>query len=74
MKTYKVVAGPTNIRVNKGKEQEAFDLFGSIINEQAKNGWDYHSMETINVTTPTGCGNSQPVVSSYYMMIFSQEK
>jgi hypothetical protein len=74
MKTYKVIAGPTNIKVNTGKEQQAFDMFGNIINEQANNGWDYHSMETINVTTPAGCGSSKPVISTYYMLIFCKDK
>ena len=73
MKTYKVVSGPTNVKVNKGKEQEVFDLFGSIINAQAQNGWEYHSMETITVTTSGGCINSQPSISNYYMLIFFKE-
>ena len=72
MKQYKTVAGPQNISVAKGNTQAAFDMFASIINKEATNGWEYHSMETITVTEKPGC-LQQPVPINYYMLIFSRD-
>lgn len=54
MKQYKTVAGPQNISVSKGNAQSAFDMFAGIINQEARQGWNYHSMETISVTEKSG--------------------
>lgn len=72
MKQYKAVAGPKNVSVDKGNTQSAFDLFANIINSEAQNGWEYHSMETITVTEKPGCFQ-QPASYSYYMLIFVRE-
>ena len=73
MKVFKTVAGPKNIIVNKGKMQDAFDLFADIINNEVKNGWEYHSMESIAITEKPGC--FQPPVTTYsYMLIFYKEE
>ena len=72
MKQYKAVAGPKNINVAKGDTQAAFDTFADIINLQANDGWEYHSMETITVTEKPGC-MQQPVPMNYYMLIFVKE-
>lgn len=72
MKQYKAVAGPQNINVAKGDTQSAFNLFSNIINAEAANGWEYHSMETISVTEKPGCFQ-QPVSTYYYMLIFVRE-
>ena len=72
MKEYKTVAGPKNIQVQKGDIQSAFDLFSEIINNQARGGWEYHSMETITITEKPGCFQ-QPISSYYYMLIFERE-
>lgn len=72
MKQYKAVSGPKNVNVSKGNTQEAFNLFANIINQEAANGWSYHSMETITVTEKPGC-LQQPVSMSYYMLIFEKE-
>ena len=72
MKQYKAVAGPKNINVAKGDTQAAFDTFAGIINNEAANGWEYHSMETITVTEKPGC-MSQPVSINYYMLIFVKD-
>ena len=72
MKLYKAVAGPKNINVDKGGTQSAFDMFAEIINREAKNGWEYHSMETISVTEKPGCFQ-QPTSLNYYMLIFVKE-
>lgn len=72
MKQYKAVAGPKNVSVKKGDTQAAFDLFANIINEQASQGWEYHSMETISVTEAPGCFQ-QPTTYHYYMLIFARD-
>lgn len=72
MKQYKAVAGPKNISVSKGDTQSAFDSFAALINQNAVDGWEYHSMETITVTEKPGCFQ-QPVPMNYYMLIFVRE-
>ena len=72
MKQYKAVAGPQSISVDKGNTNAAFALFADIINREAAQGWNYHSMETINVVQKPGCFQ-QPVSTNYYMLIFERE-
>ncbi len=72
MKQYKAVAGPKSINVDKGNTQSAFDLFADIINSEASNGWEYHSMETITVTEKPGC-LQQAIPANYYMLIFVRD-
>ena len=72
MKQYKAVAGPKNIHVEKGETQVAFNTFAEIINTQARDGWEYHSMETITVTEKPGC-LQQPIPMNCYMLIFVKE-
>ena len=74
MKQYKAIPGPTNISVTKGDTLSAFDAFASLINAEAANGWEYHSMQTITVTEKPGCFLQQNAVSSvYYMLIFVKD-
>ena len=72
MKQYKAVAGPKNISVAKGDTQAAFNSFANLINSEATNGWEYHSMETITVTEKPGCFQN-PIPMNYYMLIFVRE-
>lgn len=72
MKQYKAVAGPKNIDVDKGNTQQAFNMFANIINQEASQGWEYHSMETISVTEKPGC-LQQATSTYYYMLIFVKE-
>ena len=72
MKQYKAVAGPKNISVAKGDTQAAFNSFASLINAEATDGWEYHSMETITVTEKPGC-MKQPISLNYYMLIFVKD-
>ncbi len=72
MKIYKAVAGPKNVSVAKGNTQAAFDLFADIINREATQGWEYHSMETISVTEKPGCFQ-QPIPVNFYMLIFVKD-
>lgn len=72
MKQYKAVSGPLVINVDRGEVQAAFDSYASIINSEARNGWDYHSMSTITVSERQGC-LTPPVQVNHYMLIFVRE-
>lgn len=72
MKQYKAVAGPKSISVDKGNTQAAFNSFAQLINSEAVDGWEYHSMENITVTEKPGCFQ-QPMPVTYYMLIFVRE-
>ena len=72
--TYKAIPGPQIVSVTKGKPQEATDLFANIISAEAKDGWVYHSMETLTVQEKTGCSlQPQYTNTSIYMLIFYHE-
>lgn len=71
MKRYKAVAGPKGVQVGRGDVQAAFDHFADIINREAQQGWEFHSMETIIVAEKPGCFQ-QPTPTNYYMLIFVQ--
>jgi len=71
MKEYITVAGPKNIETVKGNVEPAMKLFADIINQYAKDGWEYHSMESIAVTNKPGC--FQQTLTYYYMLIFYRD-
>ena len=72
--TYKVVPGPHIVSISKGKPSEATDMFARIINAESKDGWTYHSMETLTVQEKEGCAfSSKYVNSNIYMLIFCHE-
>ena len=71
---YKAVPGPKVVSISGGNTREATDAFAGIINAEAQNGWEYHSMETITVQETTGCALQPQVVNTnIYMLIFSHE-
>lgn len=72
MKQYITIAGPKNIETVKGNVESAMKLFADIINQQAQNGWEYHSMESIAVTNKPGCFQ-QAITTYYYMLIFCRD-
>ena len=55
MKTYKIIPGPKSINVERGSFTDATDTFASMINAEAQQGWEFHSLETISVTQKEGC-------------------
>ena len=72
---YKVIPGPQIVEVKRGKYNEATDLFQNMINEQAAQGWTYHSMETITTQQQVGCLFNKSVLNiNIYMLIFCQEE
>lgn len=71
---YKAVPGPKIVSISGGNTREATDAFAGLINSEAQNGWQYHSMETITVQEKTGCALQPQVVNTnIYMLIFCHE-
>ena len=56
--------------------EQPFDLTFMLENpnfdQNATDGWTYHSMETITVTEKPGCMQT-PIPTNYYMLIFEKE-
>ncbi|MDR1711265.1 MAG: DUF4177 domain-containing protein [Propionibacteriaceae bacterium] len=78
MKQYVVQPAGTGV-IGKGvTAQSAAQTFSDMINYYAQQGWNYHSMETVSVTT-TGCaafftnliGGSNTTI--YYILIFEHD-
>ena len=67
---YKVIPGPTTIQ---GTVTEASNSFEAIINDNARAGWKYHSMETITSYQKPGCLSRDAVYITSYMLIFYKE-
>ena len=77
MKKYKLIAGPTTSQIisGKGDNSEAVASFSAIIEQNAQNGWTYHSMEPITTSQTKGClFNKQTIVMTFYMLIFEKDE
>ena len=75
---YKAVPGPKVITIENDDLTMATNTFADIINENATDGWRFHSLETILTTETykTGClFNKQTVTKEHniYMLIFEKE-
>lgn len=72
---YKAVPGPKIVSIDKnGGFQSATNLFADLINAQSRDGWKYHSMETITTSETTGClFNKKVIETNIYMLIFYKE-
>ena len=77
MYEYKTVPSPKALTVRNSKEDDnAIRAFSNIMNEESRDGWEFYSMETINVTEPGGClgaGQASRQVS-YNMLVFRRTK
>lgn len=72
---YKAIPGPKIISVDDGNFSSATSSFATIINNQAREGWTYHSMETVTVQEKVGCAlQPQYVNTNIYMLIFCREQ
>ena len=73
---YKCVPAPMDLVVNSPKDgASAVVRFADIINQDAVDGWEFYSMETISVSTRPGCGSSGkegPV--AFNMLVFRRPK
>ena len=71
---YKAVPGPKTVVIKGDNLQSACDYFADIINNEAKQGWTYVSMETVNTYEVKGClWNKHSVTHTIYMLIFCKD-
>jgi hypothetical protein len=79
MVKYKCVPAPKELVIDK---EDSYDVavrsFANLINEEANNGWKFHSMENIAVTQKPGCLAAfflQKAETIYFnMFIFSNDE
>ena len=72
MYEYKTIPCPPVVAVkNKRQDAEAVALYGKMMNGEAANGWEFHSMEPVTVTEPHGCLSlRRSRETTYYIMVF----
>jgi len=73
---YHCVAGPTNIDVYSPKDLEkAVQTYENIINEQARQGWEYVGIDEFQTTLQAGCLRfwASPTVRTSKMLVFRKE-
>ena len=79
MKVYKTVEGPREMVMEKGGNiANTMKYFEDLINAEARNGWRYHSMNTLPIYEKPGClgallGN-QGTVHNRYLLIFERDE
>jgi len=76
---YKCVPAPMGLVIGaKESEDEAVRSFANLINKEANDGWNFHSMETISVTQKAGCLGALfgqgPQTTNFNMLVFSKSK
>ena len=75
---YKCVPAPKELVIGKsGNYHSAVRSFADLINREANDGWNFHSMENIAVTQKSGClaalfGKGENTVY-FNMLVFSKE-
>ena len=76
---YKAVPGPKVITIENDNLFMATDTFAGLINQNAVDGWRFHSLETIKTTEVSKVGclfHKQEVVTNHdiYMLIFEKDE
>lgn len=84
---YKCVPAPTSLTIGKkGSFDDAVRSYADLINGETAGGWEFHSLESINVTQDPGCISAllykipviggllgkPPITLFYNMLIFSK--
>jgi len=74
---YKCVPAPKELVIDKkGNYDGAVRSFADIINREANDGWNFHSMENIAVTQKPGClmalFGRKEITAYFNMLIFSK--
>jgi len=72
---YKTVPAPMvlNIKTQSDANQAIAD-FGQLINGEAVDGWEFHSMESITTAEASGCfSNGKEKITAYNMLIFKRK-
>ena len=78
MAQYKCVPAPKELVIDKkGSYDSAVRSFADLINTEAKDGWEFYSMENIAVTQKPGClmaliGKKEETV--YFNMLIFMKK
>ncbi len=78
MPQYKCVPAPKILVIgNKDSDDKAVRSFADLINQEAKDGWEFHSMENIAVQQKPGClaaltGKKAETVN-FNMLVFSKK-
>ena len=78
MAHYKCVPAPKELTIKSKKDYEsAINSFANLINNEAKDGWRFASMENIAVTQKAGCFMAllgQKDATTYFnMLIFEKD-
>ena len=73
---YKTVPAPMALSIKNQKEAEgAIRQFGELISSEAKDGWEFHSMETITTSEAPGCTSGGKSKDTHYnMLVFKRQK
>ncbi len=76
---YKMIQVPPAIRIKAKDYQggEAAAYLEEIVNEQARNGWEFFRVDTIGVRSDPGCLGAifgqKSVMLDYYVITFRKE-
>ena len=73
---YKCVAGPKELVVKSASDAStAISSYANIINAEAKDGWEFVSIETMAVSEAPGCLSTGKVLPvNFNMLVFRREK
>ena len=76
VKEYKVVSLPPVLVTEKKSKVTAAQHVEILINQNAVDGWEYHSMETISEVEKSGCFGviDQKSRITYYVVIFERDE
>lgn len=73
---YKCVPGPRELVVKSAADSaKAVASYADLINSEATDGWEFHSLETMSVSQAPGCLSTKqepPVL--FNMLVFRREK
>ncbi len=74
MRVYKVIPGPTRLYFDQNDLTRASTQYQDILNEQAKQGWIFHSMQEIeahqDARQKKGCLGSKEIQSEKNVTMF----
>lgn len=74
---YKCIPGPSQLIVkSQADSATAVRSYADLINSEADDGWEFHSLESMTVAQAAGCGGggdkTPPVI--FNMLIFKRSK
>lgn len=77
MHNYKMVQVPPAINVgSKEKGNEAASYLQEVVNQQAKDGWEFFRIDSIGIATSPGClsalAGGKNILNTYYVITFKK--